>query len=649
MIYRFYSLLQRKQSKTIKTNMIDYYLFATKEPAFKVITLLKKWDKQYHSGDGSDVPDDIYDLVKGAFQERDPNHPYFKSVGAPTRKKTALPYYMGSMRKIKTNETYLKSFLNKIPSNNFVISDKLDGVSALFYLEKGKPPQLFTRGDGYFGQNISWMLPHLKKGKYDSSSSIVIRGELIMSKKNFKAVSHQGANARNMVAGVVNSKTPDLTLLEKIVFVAYTLIKPELTIEKQLQWLNENNWHTVYYQIENRANLNFQTLSNILEQRRQKSEFEIDGIIVSHNGYFEIEKGSNPSYAFAFKNIIDDNKMEVIVNSVEWNVSKHGLLKPVVIFNPVHLGGVIIQRATGFNAQFIKQNVVGPGSRIMITRSGDVIPHIINVITKAENGQPMMPSVPFVWGKSGVDILVKDHEQNKEVQIQSMISFFSKIKVDGFSHSSVRKMFDQGFRNPQDIIFAREEDFKRIIGEANGEKIFKLMQTIKNNIDCVTIMDASNSFGHGLGSKKIKSIIQHHENIQSGYIPSKSELIKIEGISDTTADNFIKGMHKFNTFMKNNPLIKCTPVKLKVQKSKSDEKQGQNMEGEIIVFTGFRDKELEKKVENQGGKVASALSKKTTLLVYKSDLEKSTKMKQAQDMGIKTMDYNNFKILFLLT
>lgn len=639
--------------------------FASQEPIEEVISFLKNQDQSYYSGDGTNsntVSDNVYDLIKDALKKRDPTNMYFKQVGAPviSGKKVELPYFMGSMDKIKTDNSILKRF-SQMYTGKFVVSDKLDGVSGMFHWQNNNV-NLFTRGNGFQGQNISWLLPHIKgTGLYKNMKTVVIRGEIIIDKSDFQAVKHKGANARNMVSGIVNSKRPDPNILSRVQFVAYSLIEPKMEVVDQMKWLEKNGWTTVHYQVINNS-LQFEQFQGILQDRKQLSKFDIDGIIINHNEYHPIIPGSNPEHAFAFKATEADNMVNVTVSNVEWNVSKHGLLKPVIQFDPVNLGGVIIKRATGFNAQYVNVNKIGPGSKLVITRSGDVIPYIKEVKSISTSGLPMMPtSYEFHWNKSGIDIVIENHEEDKEVAVKTLISFFTKIKVPGFSISNVRKMYDNGFINVLMIMNARLVDFQDVIGKVNGQKIYQSMNVQKNNIDCVTLMDASNVFGPGFGTRRLQSIMQAIPAIEiSDYIPTEGELIQIDGVSNITAIQFIKGLEKFTNY-KNKFNLNCVPSskikEIKEQERKrrhenedivdKDDKQkktnhNRDMSNEQVIFTGFRDKDLHEKTERLGGKIASSLNKKTTILVYKQYSDTSVKIQQAKTLGVKMMDIEEY-------
>ena len=100
-----------------------------------------------------------------------------------------------------------------------------------------------------------------------------------------------------------------------------------------------------------------------------------------------------------------------------------------VQIDPVVLGGAKIEYATGFNGKFIEDNKIGLGSLVKLIRSGDVIPHIVAVIQAAE--QPRMPTVPYVWNDTHVDIMLKDKSQDSTVKEKTIAGFFKVLDVEG--------------------------------------------------------------------------------------------------------------------------------------------------------------------------------------------------------------------------
>lgn len=366
-----------------------------KSLTFKQITsLLEKADTAFFNTNETLLPDDIYDMTKRYLKENDKNNPYLKKVGAEIEiNKVELPFYMGSLDKIKDNESEIIKWKKKY-TGSYVISEKLDGISCLLYYDKNTR-KLMTRGNGYQGQDISHILPYLNIDVSKLTKKIAIRGELIISRANWQVISDSGANARNVVAGAVHSKVVNKETMSRIDFVTYDVLFPRNKLSTSLNMVKSLNIPVVKHLVIENDFLNLENMSNVLASWRKESLYEIDGIVVQHDEEHKMMSGKNPKHAFAFKTILTHEQAEVIVTDVEWNISKHRYLKPLVKFNEVCLAGVKIKQATGFNASFIESNNIGPGSRIIIVRSGDVIPHILSVLTPSSNNRPKMPDMVY--------------------------------------------------------------------------------------------------------------------------------------------------------------------------------------------------------------------------------------------------------------
>ena len=297
---------------------------------------------------------------------------------------------MGSMDKIKPDTNALTTWASKY-HGPYVLSCKLDGVSGL-YTTEGTVPKLYTRGDGKVGQDVSHLIPYLRLPK---TKGLVIRGEFIIPKLLFeKKYSTKFANPRNMVSGIINQKSVN-EIIKDVYFVAYELIKPVKKPSEQMAFLGTLDVERVLFKDE--TVLTNELLSQTLVEWRQKYVFEIDGVIVTNDAIYERKPG-NPDYAFAFKMVLSDQVAEAKVVDVIWTPSKDGYLKPRVQIEPINLGGVRIEYATGFNGSFIYDNKVGFGATIELIRSGDVIPHIRKVVVPALEAQ--MPLVPFKWNST---------------------------------------------------------------------------------------------------------------------------------------------------------------------------------------------------------------------------------------------------------
>jgi len=636
-----------------------------------IIEFLIKADDAFFNNEGEEifVKDDIYDIIKDYVRSKYPKDKYFKRIGADVKNKVVLPYYMGSLNKIKDSEDEIVKYKAKYPGP-FVISDKLDGVSCMIIYTSGEI-KMYTRGNGTEGQDISHLLGYVKNiipAIYDKdieirglkNTEIAIRGELIISKENWKLLGNlgkQGANPRNTVSGAINSDILNKDILQKIDFVAYSLVYPKLkdglNILDGMGFKVVNNYLT--------SDINLDKLSKILERRREESEYIIDGIVIEDNSkYYKIEKDKNPEHAFAFKSIHSLEQVEVIVTKVEWNVSKDMYMKPIVMFNEIDLDGVKIKQATGFNGQYITKNIVGPGSRIIIIRSGNVIPHIYKVLSPSANSYPSMPGVEgvdYVWNDTHVDIIMlnKDGNKNRDFDIKNLIYFMKTANIENMGPGNISKIYDAGFDDIKKIVNITKTDLLKIDGfkEKTATNIINALSEIKN-IDCLVLMDASNIMGRGFGYKKIKLITDTYPSIllhdkKNRKITSEltiSNLMDVDGIAEISAKLFLTNLPKFYDFYDNLGLkCKGTDSLVSPGAAVNIEKhpiiQNKNILGKSFVFTGFRDKDLETYITRMGGFIKTAVSKNTDYLVVADLNDNSGKVEKAKVLGIPIILPNN--------
>jgi|UniRef100_A0A6C0IFZ9 NAD-dependent DNA ligase len=634
----------RKNNSTSKMNKLseDPVNYLKTKTNDEIADILRKASFEYYKGTPI-ITDDIFDIVKDYLEKKDPTNPVLKEIGAPTYgEKVDLPYWMGSLDKIRENEASLDKWKEKHPGK-CVISEKLDGNSALLVV-KDKTFKLYSRGDGIKGQDISHLIP-LIAGMPDAlPGGLAVRGELIIKKVDWIKLhaKGKGANARNAVAGVMHSKKPDPELAAATRFVAYEQLHPRVKMSESLEALEKYKFKVVHNTIMNRSDLSMETLSNYLMKRREKSLYEMDGIVVYHDAEHNQISGKNPSYAFAFKSLLTHEEAEVIVKEVEWNASKDGFLKPIIKFDPVTIAGVSIQKATGFNAQYIEKNVIGPGSRIVIIRSGDVIPHVHKILSKSANEKPSLPQMEFEWNDTHVDIILKHTSDDKDVMVKRIIYFTKTLEMKGVGPGIVERLYTNGINTFKKFIHVSVEELLKMEGfqKKSAEKVVSEIHESVKNADCLTLMTASNLFGRSIAEKKLKLILEAFPEIQipTGKKPTESELSNISGVGEVTAKQFLEGLPLFFDFMKELGL-NCKVITLE----KVVVPKGKSLEELIVVFTGVRDKELEQEIEARGGKVGSSVSSKTKVLVAKDPSEDSGKIKTAKELGIPVVSLETFK------
>ena len=591
-------------------------------------SLIKSLNNAYYN-DESMMTDNEYDIIKEYFERKFPANRLLDNIGAPIKKnKVTLPYFMPSMDKIKPTTNALYSWMNDY-KGPYVLSCKLDGVSGM-YISNDKTRNLYTRGDGRIGQDVTHLLRALE---LPIMKDVVIRGEFILSKKTFHdKYKSRFSNARNLVSGIINSTTIDEKTRD-MDFIAYEVIHPPMKPQDQMKYLIRNGFNTV--RNATFANVTNELLSQILVDWREQYEYDIDGIIVSDDNKYDRTEG-NPKQSFAFKMVISDQVAEAKVIDVIWSPSKNGYLKPRVRIEPINIGGVNIEYATGFNGKFIESNKIGIGAVIRIIRSGDVIPYIQSVTVPAEVAK--MPTESYHWTESEVDIVLNNINDNMVVQQKNITDFFTTLKVEGLSTGNVNRLMKAGFNTIAKIIYMKKEDFKTVegFGEKMVDKIYDGISLKLEEASLVKIMSASNMLGRGLGERKITLIMSRYPNVLTS-VSSKDEkharLIEIDGIGKENASGFLDNMSNFINFLreigKSNMLTRSPKRSTPVTKDSNH-----ILHGKRIAMTKVRDTRVLSLLEEHGGILDNSVTKNTFLLITKSMDDVSSKMKKAEELGI---------------
>ena len=679
----------------------------------ELMKLLRYANDMYHDETKEEIiDDDTYDIIYDIAKKRVPANPFFKQIGIDHNSLLSLvplPYHMSSMDKFKLNQNKdddkillsLAKWLDNLSSKSeyVCISDKLDGLSGLLiYDSKTSQPQLYTRGNEKGGKNVSHLTQYLSLpdqtdiiNNKTKINKLAVRGEFIITKSKFESkYKDKYPKARSLIFGAITAKPDSNTFkssiihrLKDIVFITYEIVDIQFTGEKvsqdhkqyqlnlgqQLQLLKKLNFNIVWHTIIKTLKLFSSTakpLKDLLDDRKQNSPYEIDGIIIHTNSVYERVKKGNPKYAVAFK--INYSKTAVIakVIQVEWNPSKHGKLTPRVLVEPVKVGGDKVSKVAGHNAKYIVDNNIGPGTEIKLIKSGDVIPFILDVV-KSTKAQLPDKSLNYKWNSSKIDFILDndDNELNDDVEIRKLHHLITTLDIPFINTGVIVKLYSAGYNTPKKLLKITKSELLQIDGikEKSAVKFHTAIHSVIDKpIPLEILMTASNVFGKGFGKRKIKPVVKKYSNLfelySSGKKLTRDNLLEVEGYSYVSADAFLKGMPKFMKFMKNNPYFKIEKQKsslsstskstsTKSSKSssltKSTPLSSNNFEGKKVVFTGFRDKILEEKIVNLGGSVSSSVSKNTNYLVVKDEETRGAKYDKAVELNVKIITLAKFK------
>ena len=585
------------------------------------------------------VSDNVYDILKEYIERNYPDNIAITEVGAPiVKNKTALPYYMGSMEKIKPDTGALTRWQKKY-KGPYVISAKLDGMS-IMYSTEGGVPRLYSRGAATHGLDLSHLIPYLN---LPNINDITIRGELIIPidvfNKKYKGKGYK--SARNFVGGVMNSKGREINKWKDLDLVSYEVIKPELTPNKQMAWLKKHKFITV--KNATTKEISNEYLSTVLVDWRSTYKYEIDGIIVINDKIYPREN-KNPSHAFAFKMVLSDQVVEAKVLDVNYAISKYGYLNPVIQIEPVHIRGADIEFASAHNIKNVIDNNIGIGAIVELIRSGDVIPKIERVIVPAD--KPKLPDVPWKWNETHVDAILKDSEANEYVREKNIASFFKSLNVESFGEGNVARVIKAGYDSVPKILKMTKNDFLKVQGfkETIATKIYNSIKDKVNSVSLPVLMNATNIFGRGMGESRIVDILNKYPKILTMKLggEEKESLIKnIEGFAAKTANLFVRHIPEFLEF------IEETGLQNKLQQSQKKIDETNPLYGKKILLTGFRDKSLETQIKAHGGSIASSVSSKVFIVLVPSMEADTSKAEEAREKGLTLMTPDIFTKKYL--
>jgi NAD-dependent DNA ligase len=243
--------------------------------------------------------------------------------------------------------------------------------------------------------------------------------------------------------------------------------------------------------------------------------------------------------------------------------------------------------------------------------------------------EPKMPDFPYKWNSTNVDLILKDETDSNGKQIVAiklLVHFFSTIGVKYLSEGIITKLVNNNYVTVEDILKAKKKDLEKIegLGEKMIDKIYEEIDRAFEEVTLEVFMGASNKLGRGLSEKKAKEIINIYPDIikESGDKEDelKEKILQVPGFSDKLSEQFASNFKNFKKFYKNISKIKDLS---RFENIEIKEKTG-IFKDKNIVFTGFRDKDMEKIIIDNGGKLTTSVSSNTYLVVYADDSDTSS-------------------------
>lgn len=556
------------------------------------------------------------------------------------------------------------------------LSWKLDGLTIVLSYENGNLNKAVTRGNGTVGEVITANAKTFNNLPLSISfkGSLTLRGEAVITYSEFERINSVRSdetakykNPRNLCAGSVRQLDSRITSERNVYFYAFTLVDakplqsdsiPDFKDSKHegMLWLKSLGFDTV-----ESKKVNSESVAQAVrefEEQIPKNDFPSDGLVLTLDEIRYSESlgttAKFPKDSIAFK--WQDETADTTLLDIEWSASRTGLINPIAIFEPVELEGTSVSRASLHNVSILKELKLGIGDTISVYKANMIIPQISE--NKTKKGGVLIPEKCPVCGaktvimeENGTQTLICPNKECPAKQIMHFTHFVSRdcMNIDGLSQMTIEKFIDKGFiKEPSDIF--KLERFKDEIVELEGfglKSYNNIIEAVKAalEVDMANFIYALGIPNVGLSNAKllVKAFDYDINKIRNA---GEEDIVSIYGLGEIIAKSITDFFRDENNSRIVDDLLSVVRFKAaaKVRESK--------MTGKTFVITGSLDhfsnrNELKSRIEEGGGKVASAVSRNTDYLINNDTASNSSKNKKAKELGVKIISEEMFMEDFL--
>ena len=542
-----------------------------------------------------------------------------------------------------------------MPNAEFVVEQKIDGLSVLLEYKNGKLVRGSTRGDGITGEDITENILTIKSIPHSIDSSIELleaRGEVFMPKEVFLRIVEQQQtegetpfkNPRNAAAGSLRQKNSAVTAERELDIFVFNLERSSKTFtthSETLEFLKREGFHVSPQYSLCKTDEEIMNAIKSIGERRTRLSYDIDGAVVKLNSLSDrrILGSTNkfPRWAIAFK--YPPEIKEATLLDIEVGVGRTGVLTPTAVFTPVQLAGTTVSRAVLHNQDFIDSMDIRVGDTVSVRKAGDIIPEIISSKNHKEGSYTF--KLPSLCPSCGEPVVRLSEEvahrcvnpECPEQKRRNIIHFASKgaMNIDGLGPATIDQLIDKGYVNGiSDLFSLTKEQLLTLekIKDKSADNILTALNACKaQNLDKLI-----NSFGiRNVGEKAATLICEVFDSAELLVNATKEQLSAIDGIGPVIADSVVKF---FETDGARHLLdsLRSAGVNMSYRSAKVSKK----LQGKTLVVTGTlptlsRD-EANALIENHGGKAAGSVSKKTSFVVAGESA--GSKLTKANELGI---------------
>lgn len=636
------------------------------------LNTIKSADNAYYNLNNPTMTDQEYDALRTDYIEKygsdDLNYVPGNSI---TSRKFKHPIEVTSLAKVDEDEVAkLKSEIKRLGS--VVIEPKYDGLTVVAYPKEDGSYFFVTRGSGNEGDILKYFNDENLAG---SNTKYAIRGEAFMTQENFEKMNadlikngeEPKANPRNAAAGILNPARKEVSpYLNLISYICYDVIGLDVSESEKLNYITANTPFepTSFYVFNSDDDLD--TIVKYISNRRneivENNTYPIDGMVIKSNEDGSLKKfGStdhHPKNAFAVKSC--QSAVYSILRNVSWQLGKTGALTPIAEFDPIHILGSTVSKASLSNPDEIKRLGLKIGDKIGVIKAREIIPKIV-INNGSGNKDIVIPDKCPSCGQSLIKngpVLQCQNELCNEKIAQKIAFMGSKkvLNIDGLSIQTARKIVNYFYDNYTDLLesegqniifYLKKEDILKLDGfsEKSANNLYKSIQdvTTPNKVSIPRFIKACcvDSIGEDVG----KILAREYGSLQSMYdalsptMRSKDEytfihdkLNSLDGIGKETAKVVLS--EDFWTSI-NNLWSYIEPADYELPNAESS---NSNISGKVFVLTGKMPKkrnEYEAMITSKGGIVAGSVSKNTDYLVIADVNSTSSKAEKARKLSTK--------------
>ena len=636
------------------------------------LNTIKSADNAYYNLNNPTMTDQEYDALRTDYIEKygsdDLNYVPGNSI---TSRKFKHPIEVTSLAKVDEDEVAkLKSEIKRLGS--VVIEPKYDGLTVVAYPKENGSYFFVTRGSGSEGDILKWFKDEKLAG---SNTKYAIRGEAFMTQENFEKMNadlikngeEPKANPRNAAAGILNPTRKEVSpYLNLISYICYDVIGLDVSESEKLNYITANTPFepTSFYVFNSDDDLDkiVKYISNRRNEIVENNTYPIDGMVVKSNEDGSLKKfGStdhHPKNAFAVKSC--QSAVYSILRNVSWQLGKTGALTPIAEFDPIHILGSTVSKASLSNPDEIKRLGLKIGDKIGVIKAREIIPKIV-INNGGGNKDIVIPDKCPSCGQSLIKngpVLQCQNELCNEKIAQKIAFMGSKkvLNIDGLSIQTARKIVNYFYDNYTDLLesegqniifYLKKEDILKLDGfsDKSANNLYKSIQdvTLPNKVSIPRFIKACcvDSIGEDVGKilameygslQNIYDALSYTMHSKDEYTFIHDKLNGFDGIGKETAKIVLS--EDFWTSI-NNLWSYIEPADYELPNAESS---NSNISGKVFVLTGKMPKkrnEYEAMITSKGGIVAGSVSKNTDYLVIADISSTSSKAVKARKLGTK--------------